>query len=321
MKVLVIGGAGYIGSHVVCEMMKAGHKITVFDNLSTGVRENLFPENEFIYGDFLNLTDLDNAFSLGFDAFVHLGASKAVGESMENPEKYSVNNIIGSINILNMAVKHKCLYMIFSSSAAIFGMPEYLPIDENHPKNPINYYGFTKLEIERFMEWYDKLKGLKFTSLRYFNAAGYDVDGKVKGLEKNTQNLLPRIMEVAVGVRDELRVFGTDYDTRDGTCVRDYIHVTDLAVAHVKALDYIVKNNKSLKLNLGTANGTTVKELIEEARKITGKKIKVVDDERRPGDPASLYSSNVMAKEILNWEPKFSDVETLVKSTWNVYKD
>ncbi len=321
MKVLVIGGAGYIGSHVVLELMKAGHKISVFDNLSTGVRENLFAENEFIHGDFLNITDLDNAFSRGFDAFVHLGASKAVGESMEHPEKYSINNIIGCLNILNMAVKHKCLYMIFSSSAAIFGMPEYLPIDENHPKNPINYYGFTKLKIEEFMDWYDQLKGLKFASLRYFNAAGYDVDGKVKGLEKNPQNLLPRIMEVAVGMRDELRVFGTDYDTRDGTCIRDYIHVSDLAVAHVKALDYIVKNNKSLKLNLGTANGTTIKELIDEARKITGREIKAVNDARRAGDPASLYSVNTLAKELLNWQPEFSDVKTLVSSTWNVYKN
>ena len=321
MKVLVIGGAGYIGSHVVLELMKAGHKIAVFDNLSTGVRENLFASNEFIHGDFLNITDLDNVFSRGFDAFVHLGASKAVGESMEYPEKYSINNIIGCLNILNMAVKHKCLYMIFSSSAAIFGMPEYLPIDENHPKNPINYYGFTKLKIEEFMDWYDQLKGLKFASLRYFNAAGYDVDGKVRGLEKNPQNLLPRIMEVAVGVRDELRVFGTDYDTRDGTCIRDYIHVSDLAVAHVKALDYIVKNNKSLKLNLGTANGTTIKELIDEARKITGREIKAVNDARRAGDPASLYSVNNLAKELLNWQPEFSDVETLVSSTWNVYKN
>ncbi len=320
MKVLVIGGAGYIGSHVVCELMKAGHKVTVFDNLSTGTRVNLFPENEFIHGDFLNLTDLDNAFSGGFDAFIHLGASKAVGESMENPEKYSRNNIIGSLNILNMAVKHKCLYMIFSSSAAIFGMPEYLPIDEKHPKKPINYYGFTKLEIERFMKWYDKLKGLRFAALRYFNAAGYDVDGKVKGLEQNPQNLLPRIMEVAIGTRKELKVFGTDYETRDGTCVRDYIHVTDLAIAHVQALDYITKNNKSIKLNLGTANGTTVKELIDASRKITGCEIKVIDDVRRAGDPASLYSSNLQAKEILNWQPKYSDVETIVKSTWNVYK-
>ena len=321
MKVLVIGGAGYIGSHVVYEMMKMGHKITVFDNLSTGVRDNLFPENDFVHGDFLNITDLDSVFSLGFDAFVHLGASKAVGESMENPEKYSRNNIIGSLNILNMAVKHKCLFMIFSSSASVFGMPEYLPIDEKHPKNPINYYGFTKLKTEEFMEWYDELKGLKFASLRYFNAAGYDVNGNVRGLEKNPQNLLPRIMEVAIGQKKELMVFGTDYDTRDGTCVRDYIHVTDLAIAHVKALDYIVKNNKSLKLNLGTANGTTVKELIDVSRKITGREIKAIDDERRAGDPASLYSSNVMAKEVLNWEPKYSDVETLVSSTWNVYKD
>ena len=321
MKVLVIGGAGYIGSHVVKEMMKKGHEVTVFDNLSSGLRENLFKENEFIYGNILISEDLDKAFSKGFDAFVHLAAFKAAGESMVNPEKYSVNNITGTLNIMNQAVKHGCLKMIFSSSAAVFGEPEYLPIDEEHPKNPVNYYGFTKLKIEEFMEWYDKIKGLKFAALRYFNAAGYDPEGVVHGLEQKPENLLPRIMECAAGMRKELKIFGTDYATRDGTCIRDYVHVTDLADAHVKALDYISKKGESIKLNLGTEKGTTVKELIDASRRITKQEIPCVDDERRAGDPDSLCATSKKAKELLNWEPKYSDVDTLVSSTWNVYKD
>ena len=320
MKVLVIGGAGYIGSHVVKELMKKGHKVTVFDNLSSGLTQNLFAENGFILGDILNTQSLDMAFAEGFDAFIHLAAFKAAGESMIKPEKYSVNNITGTLNILNAASAHNCKYMVFSSSAATFGEPEYLPIDENHPKNPTNYYGFTKLKIEEFMAWYEKLKGLKFAALRYFNAAGYDPEGEIRGLEQKPANLLPRVMEVAAGMQPKLKVFGTDYDTRDGTCIRDYVHVTDLARAHVMALDYIAKNDKSITLNLGTEKGTTVKEIIDAARKITGKEIPSEDVERRPGDPACLYATSKRAKELLGWEPKYSDVETLVKTTWEVYK-
>lgn len=320
MKVLVIGGAGYIGSHVVKELMKAGHKVTVFDNLSSGLRCNLFAQNEFIYGNILIQDDIEKAFAQNFDAFVHLAAFKAAGESMINPEKYSVNNITGTLNIMNAAVKYGCKKMIFSSSAAVFGAPDYLPIDENHPTHPENYYGFTKLEIERFMAWYDQLKGLKFAALRYFNAAGYDPEGDIRGLEQNPQNLLPRVMEVAAGMKSGMKVFGTDYDTRDGTCIRDYIHVTDLARAHVLALEYLVKNEKSLTVNLGTEKGTTVKEIIDAARRITGKEIPAEDVERRPGDPACLYATSKFAKEVLGWEPKYSDVDTLVSTTWEVYK-
>ena len=320
MKVLVIGGAGYIGSHVVKEMMKAGHEVTVFDNLSSGLRCNLFPQNGFIYGNILIQADIEAAFAQGFDAFVHLAAFKAAGESMILPEKYSVNNITGTLNIMNAAVKYGCKKMIFSSSAAVFGAPEYLPIDEDHPKNPENYYGFTKLEIERCMGWYDKLKGMRFAALRYFNAAGYDPEGEIRGLEQNPANLLPRVMEVAAGMKSGMKVFGTDYDTRDGTCIRDYVHVTDLARAHVMALDYITKNDKSLTVNLGTEKGTTVKEIIDAARRITGKEIPSEDVERRPGDPACLYATSKHAKELLGWEPKYSDVDTLVKTTWEVYK-
>lgn len=319
MKVLVIGGAGYIGSHVVKELMAKNHEVTVFDNLSSGLIQNLFKKNEFIAGDILHLEDLDKAFARGFDAFIHLAAFKAAGESMIFPEKYSINNINGTLNILNAAVAHNCLNMVFSSSAATFGEPQYLPIDENHPKNPENYYGFTKLKIEEFMGWYDKLKNLKFAALRYFNAAGYDPEGVIYGLERNPANLLPVMMEVACGKRGKLKVFGSDYDTRDGTCIRDYIHVTDLASAHVLALEYIAKNKKSLTLNLGTGKGITVTEMLEATRRITGKEIPAEYVGRRAGDPAQLTASSKLAKEVLGWEPKYSDVDTLIKSTYDAY--
>ena len=320
MKVLVIGGAGYIGSHVVKELMKKNHTVSVFDNLSSGLRENLFPENEFIYGNILIEDDINAAFAKGFDAFVHLAAFKAAGESMIKPEKYSINNIDGTLNILNAAVKYNCKYMVFSSSAATFGEPQYLPIDENHPKNPENYYGFTKLEIERFMQWYDKLKGLKFAALRYFNAAGYDPEGFPCGLEQNPANLLPVIMETACGMRKKIQIFGNDYDTRDGTCIRDYVHVTDLARAHVLALDYISKNNESLTVNLGSEVGVTVTEMLDAARKITGKEIPAEYVGRRAGDPACLYATSKLAREKLGWVPEYSDVDTLVKTTWEAYQ-
>ena len=319
MKVLVIGGAGYIGSHVVKELMAKNHEVTVFDNLSSGLIQNLFKKNEFIAGDILHPEDLDKAFARGFDAFIHLAAFKAAGESMIFPEKYSINNINGTLNILNAAVAHNCLNMVFSSSAATFGEPQYLPIDENHPKNPENYYGFTKLKIEEFMGWYDKLKNLKFAALRYFNAAGYDPEGVIYGLERNPANLLPVMMEVACGKRGKLKVFGSDYDTRDGTCIRDYIHVTDLASAHVVALEYIAKNKKSLTLNLGTGKGITVTEMLEATRRITGKEIPAEYVGRRAGDPAQLTASSKLAKEVLGWEPKYSDVDTLIKSTYDAY--
>ena len=320
MKVLVIGGAGYIGSHVVKELMSKGHQITVFDNLSTGLKQNLFKGNGFIRGDILNTKDLDKAFAKGFDAFIHLAAFKAAGESMVSPEKYSVNNINGTINILNSAVSHGCLKMVFSSSAATFGEPQYLPIDENHPQNPENYYGFTKLEIERFMGWYDKIRGLKFAALRYFNAAGYDPEGVLYGLEKNPANLLPVMMEVAAGIRPKLKVFGNDYPTRDGTCIRDYIHVTDLARAHVMALEYISSRNESLALNLGTGNGITVTEMLAATRRITGKDIPADYVERRAGDPAQLTAKSDLAFEKLGWKAECSDVDTLIDSTWKAYK-
>lgn len=320
MKVLVIGGAGYIGSHVVKQLMKKGHTVTVFDNLSSGLRQNLFTENDFIYGNILIPSDLDAAFGRGFDAFVHLAAFKAAGESMIEPEKYSVNNLTGTVNIINAAVKHNCKRMVFSSSAAVFGEPKYLPIDENHPKNPENYYGFTKLNIEHVMAWFDKLRGLKYASLRYFNAAGYDTEGFPCGLEQKPANLLPVIMETACGMRQRMKVFGSDYDTPDGTCIRDYVHVTDLADAHVRALDYISEKNESIVANLGSETGVSVKEMLEAARKITKKEIPADFVERRAGDPAKLVATSAYAREKLGWVPKYSDVNTLIESTWNAYQ-
>lgn len=320
MKVLVIGGAGYIGSHVCREFLDQGHQVTVFDNLSSGIEENIFPEEAFIKGDILDSVALEQAMSRGFDALIHLAAFKAAGESMLKPEKYSVNNITGTINILNGACTTGIKYVVFSSSAATYGEPEYLPIDEDHPTEPENYYGFTKLEIERFLKWYDTLKGIKFAALRYFNAAGYDVKGRITGLERNPANLLPVVMEAAAGMRSEVQVFGSDYDTIDGTGVRDYIHVNDLAVGHVAALDYLVKHNQSLTVNLGSESGLSVLQIIDAARKITGRPIPATIVGRRPGDPAKLTASAKRAKELLGWTAQYSDVETLVRTSWEVYR-
>lgn len=321
MNVLVIGGAGYIGSHVVKALLKAGHNVTVFDNLSSGQLCNLFASVAFIAGDARHQDDVEGAFSRGFDACVYLAAFKAVGESMLFPEKYSINNISATINILNACAKYGCNRFIFSSSAAVYGTPQYLPMDEAHPTNPDSYYGFTKLKIEEFLKWYDKLKGIRHASLRYFNAAGYDVEGDVKGLEKQPQNLLPVIMEVAIGKREELQIFGSDYPTKDGTCVRDYVHVSDLATAHVNALEYIDRNDKSITLNLGTEEGHSVLEMLEMARKITGEKIKSSFVARRAGDPPSSFASSKLAVATIGWSPRYSSLETLISSTWKMYSN
>jgi len=321
MNILIIGGAGYIGSHVTGEFLDLGHHCTVYDNLSSGLRENLFPQVPFIHGDIHDYQALLAAMKGGAcDALVHLAASKAAGESMLNPQKYSRNNIIGTLNILNAACEAGIKKIVFSSSAAVYGEPQYLPIDENHPTLPENYYGFTKLEIERFLAWYDKLKNIRYACLRYFNAAGYDVKGRVKGLEQNPANLLPVVMETACGVRGEMQVFGDDYDTPDGTCIRDYVHVSDLAAGHAKALDYIVKNDKSLTVNLGSETGYSVKEVIETARKITGQPIPAKITGRRAGDPAKLYASSALAHKLLGWKANHSDMETLIKTSWEVYQ-
>ncbi len=320
MKILIIGGAGYIGSHVARLFADKGHKVDIADNLSTGSEENLFPDYGFFQGDILDYPWLLGVMGKGYDAIVHLAASKAAGESMLAPEKYARQNISGTINILNAACEAGIHAIVFSSSAAVYGEPRYLPIDEAHPQNPENFYGFTKLEIERILAWYDRLKGLKFAALRYFNAAGYDPAGRVHGLEKNPANLIPVIMETAAGMRPALKIFGLDYATPDGSGVRDYIHVSDLAEAHLLALEYILREKASLTVNLGSEEGLSVLEILEAARRITGAPIATEICERRPGDPAKLVASSAKAKKLLGWEAKHSDVESLIATTWNAYR-
>ncbi|MDR0305044.1 MAG: UDP-glucose 4-epimerase GalE [Chitinispirillales bacterium] len=321
MNILVIGGAGYIGSHVARELLDNGYGVTIYDNFSSGKEENVFADEDLVRGDVLNFDLLDKTMGdRKFDGIIHLSAFKAAGESMVIPEKYSVNNICGTINILNAAVKNGVKKIIFSSTAAVYGEPQYLPIDENHPTNPENYYGFTKLEIERILTWYDKLKGLKFVALRYFNAAGYDKKGRISGLETNPQNLLPIVMETAVGKREKITIFGSDWDTRDGTCVRDYIHVSDLASAHLKAFEYLLKVNESLTVNLGSQTGVSVKEMVDTARKITGRKIEAEFGARRDGDPSVVLATAKKAKEALGFKAQHSDITSLILTTWEVYK-
>ncbi len=312
-KILVLGGAGYIGAHVVNELLKKKYQVLVYDNMSTGQKENLFDEAEFVNADILDTVALQKAM-IGVDAVIFFAGKKAVGESMINPELYAKNNLVGAVNVLNAMCANNVKNIIFSSSAAVYGVPQYVPVDEKHPLNPINFYGFTKLETERLLEWYDKLKGVKYAALRYFNAAGYDPEGRVKGREQNPQNLLPIIAEVADGKRKCLQVFGTDYDTPDGTCLRDYIHVNDLATAHVLALEALLAGRDSMILNLGTGRGVSVKEIVAAAEKFLGRKLPVEYATRRPGDPAILYAKADKAKEVLGWEPKFVNVDEIVSS-------
>ena len=318
MKVLVTGGAGYIGSHVVLALCEEGNNVVVLDDLSTGNREAVDKRALFIQGSTLNDNDLSKGLN-DVDAVIHLAAFKAAGESMIHPEKYSHNNITGTITLLNAMAKHGVNKFIFSSSAAVYGYPQYLPLDENHPLEPINYYGFTKLEIERILEWYGELKGLRFAALRYFNAAGYDSLGRITSLENNPENLIPIVMEVASGRRKKMEVFGDDYDTDDGTGVRDYIHVTDLATAHVKCIEYL-NENTSLTVNLATGESHSVMDIINLTKEISGRDIPFDIVDRRPGDPAKLYASTNQAFKALNWEAEYSDLKTLLETTWKVYQ-
>lgn len=320
MKILVCGGAGYIGSHVCLELQTQGHQVTVFDNFSTGLKSNLHQGQSFIQGDLLHLEDLEQAFCQDFDAVIHLAAYKAAGESMIEPEKYSCNNITGTLNLLQIMNRHRCQKLVFSSTAAVYGEPQYLPIDEDHPTHPENFYGFTKLEIERFLVWYTRLRGLHFASLRYFNAAGYDLQSRILSMEQNPANLLPVVMETACGIRPQMTIYGHDYPTKDGSCIRDYIHVSDLAQAHVLALDKLSCIEDNLIVNLGTGQGVSVLEMVDVARAITGKPIPALIGERRPGDPACIIASYEKAKQILGWEPQCSDVKSLIESSWKVYQ-
>ncbi len=322
MRILLVGGAGYIGTHTALAFMERDNThVGIFDNFSTGSPDNVPKGCETFEGDIMDRESLYQVLSIGWDAVVHLAAFKAAGESMDSPGKYSLNNINGSMNLISGCSEYAIRNFILSSSAAVYGEPQYLPIDEKHPTHPENYYGYTKLSIEGHLAWYDKLKGLTYASLRYFNAAGYDTKGRMRGLEREPANLIPVVMETAVGLRKELLVFGDDYDTPDGTGVRDYIHVNDLAEAHVQAAEYLAGRNNSITVNLGSESGLSVLDILEKAREISGREIPSRIVARRKGDPAKLVASSNYAKEALGWQAKYSNLDTIISTTWDVYKD
>lgn len=320
MKILVTGGAGYIGSHVVYELIDQGHDVTILDDMSLGLEENIDPRSIFVQGSTHSDSDLDSVLSVGFDGIIHLAAWKAAGESMTNPAKYAHNNLIGTINLLNACDRHGIKRFVFSSTSSVYGNPEYIPIDENHPTDPISYYGETKLQVEKNLKWFSELKGIRFGVLRYFNAAGYDIKGRIKGRERNALNLIPIAMEVAAGIREKMQVFGDNYDTHDGTGVRDYIHVSDLAIAHRKALNYISENDKDLLVNLATGEGHSVLDVINKSKEVSGKDIPFDIVGRRAGDPATVVAVSNRANKVLGWSTKYSDLDTLIRTTWDVYK-
>ena len=317
--ILVVGGAGYIGSHVVKALRDAGRQPVVFDNLSTGLRENLFPDIPFIHGDLL-IPEQVRAAMRGIRSVVHLAALKAAGDSMLEPERYALHNLNGTVNLLHAAGTAGVRHFVFSSSAAVYGEPQYLPLDENHPTEPANFYGQTKLQIEMLLSWFSRLRNMRYAGLRYFNAAGYDPDGEVRGLEKEPNNLLPLVLETLLGWRENLEVYGTDYDTEDGSCIRDYIHVSDLADAHLRALNFLEKQNEDLVVNLGTSKGISVLEILDSARKVSGMDLPVILSDRRPGDPAVVLASAEKAERLLEWSPAFSDVETILKTMLAAYR-
>lgn len=319
-RILVIGGAGYIGSHVVRALLAENYAVTVYDNLSTGQSCNLFSQAEFVQGDILDSEHLEKVMSQKFSAVVHLAAKKAVGESMENPQLYSQNNISGSINIFNAMLNNGVKNVVFSSTSAVYGIPQYLPLDENHPLNPLSFYGYTKMAIEQVMEWYSRIKDFHYVALRYFNAVGYAADGSIRGKEKNPQNLLPLIMEVAKGEREKLYVFGNDYNTPDGTCIRDYIHVEDLARAHVLAIEKLLKDGDSQVINLGTEKGTSVLDIIKSVERVSGKKINYDFAPRRAGDPENVVATSAKAAKVLGWEAQYKNIDEIVRTVWNLEK-
>lgn len=311
--ILVTGGAGYIGSAGVNALIKKGYNVIVVDNLSKGLKALINKKARFYKVDLVDAKALEEVFKNRIDCIMHFAAYKAAGESMENPVKYS-DNITGTINLLNMMVKYKVKKIIYSSSAGVYGEPEYNPIDENHPTKPINYYGYTKLASENLVKWYSRAYGLSYVFLRYFNVAG---DAGLGYIDPEAYNILPILMEVIFGKREKLVIFGKDYNTRDGTCIRDYIDINDLIDAHVLALNVTDKDN--YVINLGSSEGVSVKELVDATIKVTGKKLAFEYGEPRAGDPAMLVASNKKAKEVLGWAPKKS-IAAMIKSTFDAYK-
>ena len=321
MKFLIIGGAGYIGAHVCLAFLEKDHNVSVLDNFSSGSYKNLPPELKIYEGDILDTPFLESVIAEGWDGIVHLAALKAAGESMIKPEKYARINISGTIDILNTLTASGNPPLVFSSSAAIFGNARYLPINEEHPTRPQNFYGHTKLEIEKLCKWYFHLKNLPSACLRYFNAAGYDTQGRITEPEKDPQNLLPILMENATGHRPYFTINGDDYNTADGTCIRDYIHVSDLADAHVLAMEHLLKSPPAcLCLNLGSEQGLSVYQILHEVIKTSGTKFPFTVGPRRKGDPENLVATSSLAQKILGWKATRSNLTELVESTWQVYK-
>ena len=318
-NVLLIGGAGYIGSHIVFKLCDLGYNVKVLDDLSSGFKENVDTRAKFIHGSIFNDNILNQAIA-NVDSVIHLAALKDAGESMINPLLYTKQNIQGSLVVLKSCVKNNVKKIVFSSTAAVYGDPSYLPLDEDHPTSPINYYGYTKLCVERNLFWFSEIYGIKVACLRYFNATGYDLKNKINKVEKNPSNLLPIVMETLIGKRSELEVYGKDYNTDDGTCLRDYIHVNDLADAHSKSLEFLDSNNKSICVNLATGSYHSVLDVIKEAQDVSGRSLNYRFVKRRQGDPPKLYAKSNLAKDLLNWSPKYSDLNTILKSKWNVYK-
>jgi len=317
MTVLVVGGAGYIGSHMVRTLKNSNIEAIVFDNLEKGHIEAI-KDIPFYKGDLRNKEDIKGVFQEHkITAVMHFSAYSLVGESMEKPEIYYENNVFGTLNLLNAMNKANVKYFIFSSTAAIFGEPVKVPIDEDHPQKPTNVYGETKLAVEKMLDWYDKIYCIKNVKLRYFNAAGADPSGEIGEYHKTETHLIPNILQAALGEKEHISIYGNDYDTKDGTCVRDYIHINDLADAHLLALNYLIDGNDSNFFNLGNGCGHSVKEIIDVARTVTGRNIKVINGVKRPGDPATLIATSQKAKELLGWKPKLNDINTIVETAWN----
>ena len=318
MNVFVTGGAGYIGSHVVRLLAEAGHRVRVYDNLSEGHRAAV-PAGALFEGDLMDEARLVEGLSGGFDCVMHFAAHCYVGESMENPEKYYRNNVIGSLRLAAAMRQAGVGRIVFSSSAATYGNPVRTPIPEDHPQDPINAYGQTKLDFEHVLKYYAGAYGLGFAALRYFNAAGAAPDARIGEDHDPETHLVPIVLQVALGQRKNVAIFGTDYPTPDGTCVRDYIHVYDLAQAHILAMEAI-EPGKGLAFNLGNGSGYSVREVIETARRVTGRKIPVKEGPRRAGDPPTLVASSEKIIRGLGWKPKFPQLQEIVETAWRWHR-
>jgi len=321
MRILITGGAGYIGSHTVKRMLKIYKDVTVLDNLCRGHLESVPKSVKYVNLDLLNYEAMENFFKRNsFDAIIHFAAFAYVGESIEKPDLYYQNNVIGSFNLINLAAKSKVKYFVFSSTCSVYGNPESIPITEETPTAPINPYARTKLAIEGMLKDFELSSGMRYVSLRYFNAAGDDESGEIGESHNPEPHLIPLIMFACLGRNDNLKVFGNDYETKDGTCIRDYIHVNDLADAHIKAIEYLAKDKPSEIVNLGTGVGYSVFEIIEKAKEIVKKDIKYKIVDRRPGDPAILVADNSKAKKLFDWYPKY-DLEMILNTAYNWHKN